>query len=321
MADVRFLTYRKAGRGKKLPRLAASAFRQHREQFDGAKVQYELADKTVRIPYGPPKKRKRLNLRQVTRRTETGKQTHVVTNDRDTTAVELAHRMFSRWGQENYFKYMDSKRDFDGLITYLMEDADPQRMVTNPKRTQARNKLKAHQRQIEKLTAELGSRAMDNNESSRPSMRGFKIANGKLGQEIRRQRERLQELEAKLKQIPAKVPLSEITKGEAPKKVHGETRRLMHVFRMSAHRAESALRELFRPALPRWRHESREMVRTFLNSTGDIKVADGRLEVTLNAQASPHRTRVLAHLCSELNTLRAKFPGSDLVLRFAVHGA
>ena len=75
-----------------------------------------------------------------------------------------------------------------------------------------------------------------------------------------------------MKQIPAKVPLSETLEGQQPKQVHVETRRLMHVFRMSAHRAESGLRELFRTVYPRWRHESRELVRTFLNSAGDLEV-------------------------------------------------
>lgn len=319
MEGVRFVTYRKASRGKKLPRLAASAFEDCTMEFDGEEVKYELADTTVRIEYGPRKKRKRIELRQVTRRTETGKQTHVVTNDRETTAVELANRMFSRWGQENFFKYMGQKKDFDGLVTYLMEDADPERMVANPLRTELRKEFKRQRVELEKLTAGYGSQALDNEESSRPTMRGFKIANGQLGQEIRQQRDRVEELKAQLKQIPAKVPVSATLKGkQQPKKVHNETRRLMHVFRMSAHRAESGLRELFRPVYPRWRHESREMVRTFLNSTGDLDVADGELRVTLKAQAAPHRTQVLAHLCAELNTLGSKFPGSDLVLRFAV---
>jgi hypothetical protein len=245
----------------------------------------------------------------------------VVTNDRETVAVELAHRMFGRWGQENFLKYMGQNRDFDGLVTYLMEDADLERPVPNPERVELRKEIKRQRGELEKLIAAYGSRALDNEESSRPTMRGFKTANGELGQQIRRQRARVKELELQLKQIPAKVPLSETLKGEQPKQVHVETRRLMHVFQMSAHRAESGLREFFRPVYPRWRHESRELVRTFLNSAGDLEVSDGELRVTIQAQASPHRTRVLAHLCSELNTLGAKFPGSDLVLRFGVHGA
>ncbi len=321
MEGVRFVTYRKASRGKKLPRLAARVFEERNMDVDGQEVKYELADRTVRIDYGPRKKRRRLELRQVTRRTETGKQTHVVTNDRETAALELAHRMFSRWGQENFLKYMGQNRDFDGLVTYLMEDADPERRVPNPERVELRKEIKRQRGELEKLVAAYGSRALDNEESSRPTMRGFKIANGELGQQIRRQRARLKQLELQLKQIPAKVPLFETLQGQQPKQVHVETRRLMHVFRMSAHRAESGLRELFRTVYPRWRHESRELVRTFLNSAGDLEVSDGELRVTIQAQASPHRTQVLAHLCSELNTLAVKFPGSDLVLRFGVHGA
>lgn len=52
------------------------------------------------------------------------------------------------------------------------------------------------------------------------------------------------------------------------------------------HRAESALRGLFRPVYPRWHHDSREMVRTFLNSSGDLEVTDSQLRVTLEAGAS-----------------------------------
>jgi len=320
--DVRFVTYRKASRGKKLPRLAPSAFKEHKINSGGKTVSYDLADTSIYIDYGPPQQRKRLALRQVTRHTAaTGKQTHIVTNDRETSTVELAHRMFSRWGQENFLKYMVQNRDFDGLVTYLMEDADAEQMVVNPKRTELRKELKCQRRELEKLTAAYGTEALRNRESSRPTMRGFKTANGRLGQKISQQQSLVDKLEVRLKQVPAKVPLAATLKGKSPKKVHTEIRRLIHVFRMSAHRAESALRELFRPAYPRWHHESREMVRSFLNSSGDLEVRDGELRVTLQAQAAPHRTQVLAHLCAQLNALNAKFPGSDLVLRFAVHGA
>jgi transposase len=321
MEGVRFVTYRKARRGEKLPRLAATAFSQHSVDLNGETLKYDLADNEIHIDYGPRKHRKRLKLRQVTRRGETGKQTHIVTNERQMGAMELACRMFGRWGQENYFKYMGQRRDFDGLVTYLMEDADAERMVPNPERAELREELIRERCELQKLSAAYGSEALQNQESARPTMRGFKIANGQLGQRIGRQRARVQELEAQLKKIAAKVPLR-VVLGEHPlKKAHVETRRLMHVFRMAAHKAESGLRELFRPVCSRWFEESREMVRTFLNTTGDIHVKEGELLVTLNAQSAPHRTQVLAHLCAEVNTLNARFPGSDLVLRFRVQGA
>ncbi len=320
MEGVRFVTYRKARRGEKLPRLAATAFKQYSVELHGETVKYDLAENDIHIDYGRRPHRKRLKLRQVTRRSETGKQTHIVTNERQMGALELACRMFGRWMQENYFKYMDERRDFDGLVTYLMEDADAERMVPNPERAELREELKRERRELEKLGAAYGSEALQNQESARPTMRGFKIANGQLGQRIRRQRARVQELEAQLKKIPAKVALRVVLQEQPLQKPHVETRRLTHVFRMAAHKAESALRELFRPVCSRWFEESREMARTFLNTTGDIDVKDGELLVTLNAQSASHRTRLLAHLCAEVNTLNARFPGSDLVLRFRVHG-
>ncbi len=155
-------------------------------------------------------------------------------------------------------------------------------------------------------------------------MHGFKIANGALGQRIREQRNLVEQIEARLAQLPAKVPISSIAGGSQPKKTHEETRRLMHVFRMAAHRAESGLRELFRPVYPRWRHES--LANWYAPSSDPSGESRSRQRVSsespkLREQASPHRTRVLEHLCSELNTLDAKFPGSDLVLRFSVRGA
>ena len=107
---------------------------------------------------------------------------------------------------------------------------------------------------------------------------------------------------------------------QSPKKVHTQTRQLVHAFHMVVYRAETALRELIRDVYPRWREESRTLIRMFLNSTGDIIVADGELRVTFDKQSAPHRTKLLALICNELNSQKAKFPGSDLVLHFEVRG-
>ena len=45
-------------------------------------------------------------LRQITVLREDGRQTVIVTNRTDLTAVEVVRRLFRRWRQENYFKYM-----------------------------------------------------------------------------------------------------------------------------------------------------------------------------------------------------------------------
>jgi transposase len=322
MEAVCFLTYRKAKANEALPRLPVGAFASHQGEVDGQAVAYELADHGVYIHHGSGRKRKRLRLRQITRRRDTGDQTHIVTNDRTSSALVLAHRMFGRWSQENFFKYMDQEMDFDGLLSYAMDAADGDRAVPNPARRKLAQRIHAVKHRLEELTRAYGERALENPERRHPTMRGFKIANGVLGQTIREIREELARLQHRFDSLPAKVPVRETLNGKAPQQVRVETRRLISCFRIAVFRAESALRELLRPHYRQWRQDGRTIIQSMLQSSGDLEVHAGELRVILASQSAPHRTKALAILCQELNAFETRFPGSDLRLRFSVreHG-
>jgi len=64
----------------------------------------------------------------------------------------------------------------------------------------------------------------------------------------------------------------------------------------------------------------RTLMRTFVATSDDIEVKDGKLVAPLDQQSARHRTCLLADLCAELNRLRTKFPGSNLLLQFRVSG-
>ena len=322
MEAVCFLTYRKAKAHEALRRLPVGAFASHQGEVDGHAVAYELADHGVYIDHGSGSKRKRLRLRQITRRRDTGEQTHIVTNDRTSSALVLAHRMFGRWSQENFFKYMDQEMDFDGLLSYAMDDADGDRAVPNPARRKLAQRIHAVKHRLQELTRAYGDRALENQERRHPTMRGFKIANGVLGQTIREVREELDRVQHRFDSLPAKVPVRETLNGKAPQQVRVETRRLISCFRIAVFRAESALRELLRPHYRQWRQDGRTIIQSMLQSSGDLEVHPGELRVLLTPQSAPHRTKALAILCQELNAFGTRFPGSDLRLRFSVreHG-
>jgi hypothetical protein len=90
------LTYRK-GRTR---RIAETRFSRHQAKLDGRAVKYLVHDQAVRFLKG------KLRLRQVTRLTEDGHQTPMVTSRWDLRAIVIAYRMFERWRQENFFKYL-----------------------------------------------------------------------------------------------------------------------------------------------------------------------------------------------------------------------
>lgn len=79
------LTYRKG----KSARLPASRFSDHELELDGRKIRYRLADTGSYLAYGPPRARKRIHLRQVTRLSDDGHQTPIITSRRDLSAAEM----------------------------------------------------------------------------------------------------------------------------------------------------------------------------------------------------------------------------------------
>jgi hypothetical protein len=213
MPGVSFVTYRKARANKGLPKLPTADFTEYAQDVDGEKVRYKLADKGIYVDYGSGKKRRRLHLRQVTRLTDNGHQTHIVTNDRKSSAFAIAHGMFSRWTQENFFKYTRTEMDLDGLYTYFMEDGDGDRLVQNPKRRSIDANIADLRKKQDRLAAEYGQRALSNEEKQRKTMRGFKSANGELGKEIRELTKQIDAAQKKREALPAQVPVSETLKG------------------------------------------------------------------------------------------------------------
>ncbi|MHB9007415.1 MAG: putative transposase, partial [Limisphaerales bacterium] len=93
---------------------------------EGRTISYVLADQEVRLLKG------RLRLRQVTRLMDNGHRTAILTSRRDLPAVLVAYRMFERWRQENFFKYLRQEFALDALAEHAVEPDDPTREVPNP---------------------------------------------------------------------------------------------------------------------------------------------------------------------------------------------
>ena len=66
-----------------------------------------------------PKTCGKLRLRQVTRRMDNGHQTLILTSRRDLPAAQVAYRMFDRWRQENFFKYLREEYALDALVALV----------------------------------------------------------------------------------------------------------------------------------------------------------------------------------------------------------
>ncbi len=301
------LTYRK-GRSR---RVTKSRFSPHQATLDGRKVRYLLADQNVLLL------KRKLRLRQVTRLSPNGHQTPILTSRWDLPAIEVAYRMFERWRQENFFKYLREEYALDVLVDYGVEPAEPARSVPNPKRKALDAELHRARTHLAQLEAEYGLEALDNPERRRRTMRGFKIANSHLAQRIREAMKRVAMLEKKRARVPTRVPVQEVVDGEVIQ-LAVERKHLTNLLKMVAYQAEGDLLHILAPHYRRNDKEGRTLIQNALASPGDIAVTETELRVSLQPLSSPHRTHALAALCEQLNETKTRFPGSRLRLHFTV---
>jgi hypothetical protein len=63
----------------------------------------------------------KLWVREIRKLTETGHQTAVISTDFQSERGQIVLQMFSRWSQENYFKYMTEHYNLDRLVEYQTE--------------------------------------------------------------------------------------------------------------------------------------------------------------------------------------------------------
>ncbi len=256
-------------------------------------------------------------MRQVTRLKD-GHQTQILTTlEEDVPAIEVAVRMFDRWRQENFFKYMREEYALDALVDYGIEPDDPDRDVPNPARKAVDVELREARAQLSRLLARYGDKAISNPEAVRRTMRGFKIAHGKLGSTARQAMKRVAELETRRAATPDRVPVKTIVPGQVVK-LAAERQVLSSILKMVAYQAETDLVRLVAPHYSRAEDEGRTLVQSALASPADIVPWGDELLVRLAPLSSPHRSRALAALCREVNLLGTVFPGSRLRLRFDV---
>jgi len=303
LADAGFdvLTYRKGP----CPREPVSAFGAHTFVDElGRTHDYLLADRTVRIPYD--NKRRRFSARQITRLDEaSGHQTQIVTTRGDPDPALIAFAMFSRWRQENFFRYQRAHFGLDALDAYETEPDDPARLVANPLRRDADRATKEARRSLAAAQTAEGKATVGGRQIDHELQEAFAGAQAEVDR-----------LAAAARAIPAKVPLADVR--PAAVRLDVERKRIMDAIRMATYNAESALARMIAPHYARADDEARTLLREIFTSPADLKVHGDQLHVRIDPLTAPRRSRALAGLCKELTATETIYPGTHLTLVYSV---
>lgn len=306
--DFDLLTYRKG----RVQSVAERRFVRRQAKLDGRAVEYLLLDQPARFLKG------KLRLRQVTRLTESGHQTPVLTSRWDLPDIEVAYRMFERWRQENFFKYMRQEYLLDALSDYQVEPDDPQRSVPNPARQAVDRALRKARAGVDKIKATYGAMMLEQLQGGRLTVRMLEATQKSMRRELQEVNDQVETLRTQQKSLPVRVPLAQARPNQALVKLSTERKHLTNVLKLVAYQIESDLVNLLRPHYARTDDEGRTLIQTALQGAASLEPTDTELHVTLCPLSSAHRSHAIAALCDHLNESNTCFPGARLRMRFAV---
>jgi len=272
----------------------------------GKKVSYNLAERSVEMF-------KDYSMREIRRRCDNGHQTAILTTRDD--AIELvAYRMFERWTQENFFRYMRQHFALDALVTYDAEPADGERLVPNPQRKEITKARALIRNEINKLTQLYGERSLT--PTRQMSKRIRRMSQGELVERIRNLKAENQSLRAQFKLLSKQVPVQQVVNAADLVKLEPETKHLTDAIKMIAYRAETAMVRSLGPHFTRTEEEGRALIREMLLSNADVvpQPEQQRLLVRVHSLSNPRSNAALADVCQTLNALEVVYPGTNLTM-------
>jgi len=255
-------------------------------------------------------------MREVRKLTDSGHQTSVISTVRDLDLTQLSARMFSRWCQENFFRYMMQHFDIDRIVEYGdIEFPDTEKVVNpawrelNKQRCSLLNKLRYRNAKFAKMTLH----PVTENESKKYEKWVKKKA--ELLEEIENLEHQGNEMLALLKITKKHITWAELEEKDRFNRLLPGRKRLTDTIKMIAYRAETAMVGLVRgPTVDS--SEARSLLQGLFVMGADIipDVGFKKLRVRIHGASTPAANRSMVQLFEHLNETETKYPGTDLQL-------
>lgn len=259
-------------------------------------------------------------FREVRRLSLDGHQTAIITNNPLLQTKEIAGRMFARWSQENFFRYLIQDYDFDKMISFGIETIDMDKVVVNPqyrKLTYQLKKLREKKQRVESKLYPLIEKVIDEKLDNLPQITDKQM---QYKQEIDLFALKEKELVDNRKALSPKIKLAQMPEEKRYNKLTTESKILMNVIKMICYRAESSMASLVTPYLANAYKEKRMLVKQIIQSNADLipDYQNKTIKIVLYSLSANRYNESVKQILPLLNQTETIFPGSSLRMIFQI---
>ena len=283
-------------------------FEEMQVETELGKVDMLLCERTVEL--------NGVKMREVRKLSDQGHQSSVITTNQILSTQLIAFYMFSRWAQENYFRYMRQEYDLDRIIQYGIDELDKSIMVVNPEYNNINYRLKKTREKIARRKAALFVLKEENAKTDLDQTPKYIAAQLKLSKELQTLKEQEKSLIEKRKLQPYKITVGQMPEELRYNKLKTESKHLQNIIKMICYRAETAFSNIIAAEYKKKTNEIRSLVKSILFSKADIipDYQNNTLTVKLYSLATPRDNLALENVCQFLNDTETIYPSTNLRL-------
>jgi hypothetical protein len=259
-----------------------------------------------------------IDFREIRCLGEGGHQTSVITNNLIICMAVVAGRMFGRWVQENFFRYLIMDYDFDKMIEFGTIAIDQNKEVVNPQYRKLNHQLKKEREKIQRLKAQqynLAEQSIDGDLEDIPALTQRQIG---LIEKIEQHQLKEQQIESERNKTTARIKLKDMPEQQRYNKLKPESKMFMNIIKMICYRAETAVANLLTEFFIRGKEEKRMLVKQIIQTSADLipDLRHNTLTVVLHSLSAPRFNAAAEKLAKLLTETKSIFPGTDLRIIF-----
>ena len=257
-------------------------------------------------------------MREIRKLTESGHQTSLISTVYELPHTQLGARMFSRWCQENFFRYMMQHFAIDLLQEYGTEKFPDTERVINPAWRELDRSRNSIQNKLRHRRARFAEKTMHpESDDNATKYERWVTKKAELLEQIEQYESELGRLKIKLKGESRHITWEGLDENDKFFRLLPGRKRLMDTVKMISYRAETAMADLLKgPTVDM--AAGRRLLQDLYVTEADIlpRPKENFLHIRVHNASRPAANVALAKLFAELNAAEVCYPGTHMRMTY-----